>query len=180
MRTVRSRIPACRSPELPVTNNYPPAEPEVLRLLAPRRGLFAIGKRLSYRRKPVSSGPSWIPDRASLVRNDGNVKGTFPKMSNFWGLPAEPGAYPSELSCSFSPNSLPVRRAQTGELSAPNSIPVSPLRFPPSPLRTSLRTLRPELRTLPVSSLLLYSELRTPYSELFAPNSEFIRAATPW
>jgi hypothetical protein len=28
---------------LPDNNKYPPAEPEVLRLLAPRRGLTAIG-----------------------------------------------------------------------------------------------------------------------------------------
>src|SRR5262249_278173 len=54
-------------------NKYPPAKPEVLRLLAPQRGLTAIAKS-----KP----------KTEQTRN-----GRLPELSNFGSPPAEPGVY---------------------------------------------------------------------------------------
>jgi hypothetical protein len=54
-------------------NKYPPAEPEVLRLLAPRRGLTAIEK--------------------SKSKTEWTTNGIIPELSNFGSPPAEPGVY---------------------------------------------------------------------------------------
>src|SRR5213595_1201030 len=55
------------------SNKYPPAKPEVLRLLAPQRGLTAIAKS-----KP----------KTEKTTND-----RLPELSNFVSPPAEPGVY---------------------------------------------------------------------------------------
>ena len=55
-------------------NKYPPAKPEVLRLLAPQRGLTAI----------ATSKP-----KTEKTTNDGRL----PELSNFESPPAEPGVY---------------------------------------------------------------------------------------
>ena len=57
-----------------VRNKYPPAKPEVLRLLAPQRGLTAI----------ATSKP-----KTEKTTNDGRL----PELSNFESPPAEPGVY---------------------------------------------------------------------------------------
>src|SRR5712691_10583078 len=54
-------------------NKYPPAEPEVLRLLAPRRGLTAIEKSKSTTERTTNC--------------------IIPELSNFGSPPAEPGVY---------------------------------------------------------------------------------------
>jgi H+/Cl- antiporter ClcA len=54
-------------------NKYPPAKPEVLRLLAPQRGLTAIAK--------------------SKPKTDKTTNGRLPELSNFGSPPAEPGVY---------------------------------------------------------------------------------------
>ena len=54
-------------------NKYPPAEPEVLRLLAPRRGLTAIEK--------------------SKPKTEKTTNCIIPELSNFGSPPAEPGVY---------------------------------------------------------------------------------------
>src|SRR5215475_10446337 len=54
-------------------NKYPPAKPEVLRLLAPQRGLTAIAK----------SKPKTVK----------TTNGRLPELSNFGSPPAEPGVY---------------------------------------------------------------------------------------
>ena len=54
-------------------NKYPPAKPEVLRLLAPQRGLIAIAKSKPKTEKPTN--------------------GRLPELSNFGSPPAEPGVY---------------------------------------------------------------------------------------
>ena len=54
-------------------NKYPPAEPEVLRLLAPRRGLIAIEKSKSKTQRTTNC--------------------IIPELSNFGSPPAEPGVY---------------------------------------------------------------------------------------
>src|SRR5215813_13540236 len=54
-------------------NNYPPAKPEVLRLLAPQRGLTAIAK--------------------SKPKPEKTTNGRLPELSNFGSPPAEPGVY---------------------------------------------------------------------------------------
>ena len=54
-------------------NKYPPAEPEVLRLLAPRRGLTAIEK--------------------SKSKTERTTNCIIPELSNFGSPPAEPGVY---------------------------------------------------------------------------------------
>src|SRR2546425_5475323 len=54
-------------------DKYPPAKPEVLRLLAPQRGLTAIAKS-----KP----------KTEKTTND-----RLPELSNFVSPPAEPGVY---------------------------------------------------------------------------------------
>ena len=54
-------------------NKYPPAEPEVLRLLAPRRGLTAIAK--------------------SKSKTERTTNCIIPELSNFGSPPAEPGVY---------------------------------------------------------------------------------------
>src|SRR6266566_2672500 len=56
-----------------IGNKYPPAKPEVLRLLAPQRGLTAIAKS-----KP----------KTEKTTND-----RLPELSNFVSPPAEPGVY---------------------------------------------------------------------------------------
>jgi hypothetical protein len=56
-----------------VCNKYPPAKPEVLRLLAPQRGLIAIAKSKPKTEKPTN--------------------GRLPELSNFGSPPAEPGVY---------------------------------------------------------------------------------------
>src|SRR5262249_20155838 len=58
----------------PKGNKYPPAKPEVLRLLAPQRGLTAIAKS-----KPKT-------EKITNCR--------LPELSNFGSPPAEPGVYP--------------------------------------------------------------------------------------
>ena len=55
-------------------NKYPPAKPEVLRWLAPQRGLIAIAKS-----KPKTE-------------KTGHCR--LPELSNFGSPPAEPGVYP--------------------------------------------------------------------------------------
>jgi hypothetical protein len=57
-----------------LANKYPPAEPEVLRLLAPQRGLTAIEKSKSKTEKTTNC--------------------IIPELSNFGSPPAEPGVYP--------------------------------------------------------------------------------------
>src|SRR5437867_2962632 len=52
---------------------YPPAKPEVLRLLAPQRGLTAIAK--------------------SKPKTEKTTNGRLPELSNFESPPAEPGVY---------------------------------------------------------------------------------------
>ena len=82
-------------------SNYPPAEPGALRLLAPQRGLIAIGQNQTgiaqsmvivfcrhscESRNPVGSGfrvTFHLPGMTILL----------PKMSNFASPPAEPGVY---------------------------------------------------------------------------------------
>jgi hypothetical protein len=54
-------------------NKYPPAKPEVLRLLAPQRGLTAIAK--------------------SKPKTEKTTNGRLPELSNFESPPAEPGVY---------------------------------------------------------------------------------------
>jgi len=54
-------------------NKYPPAKPEVLRLLAPQRGLTAIVK--------------------SKPKTEQTTNGRLPELSNFGSPPAEPGVY---------------------------------------------------------------------------------------
>ena len=54
-------------------NKYPPAKPEVLRLLAPQRGLTAIAK--------------------SKPKTKRTTNGRLPELSNFGSPPAEPGVY---------------------------------------------------------------------------------------
>jgi hypothetical protein len=54
-------------------NKYPPAEPEVLRLLAPQRGLTAIEK--------------------SKSKTERTTNCIIPELSNFGSPPAEPGVY---------------------------------------------------------------------------------------
>jgi class 3 adenylate cyclase len=54
-------------------NKYPPAKPEVLRLLAPQRGLTAIAK--------------------SKPKTEKTTNGRLPELSNFGSPPAEPGVY---------------------------------------------------------------------------------------
>jgi hypothetical protein len=54
-------------------NKYPPAKPEVLRLLAPQRGLTAIAK--------------------SKPKTEQTTNGRLPELSNFGSPPAEPGVY---------------------------------------------------------------------------------------
>src|SRR5437870_12989907 len=54
-------------------NKYPPAKPEVLRLLAPQRGLIAIAK--------------------SKPKTEKTTNGRLPELSNFESPPAEPGVY---------------------------------------------------------------------------------------
>ena len=65
-------------------SNYPPAEPGALRLLAPQRGLIAIGQNQNrtviaqsmvsvfVAVIPAKAGIQyfWIPGRVSLARND--------------------------------------------------------------------------------------------------------------
>src|SRR5215470_10235910 len=58
---------------LTLSNKYPPAEPEVLRLLAPRRGLTAIEKSKSKTERPTNC--------------------IIPELSNCGSPPAEPGVY---------------------------------------------------------------------------------------
>jgi hypothetical protein len=55
------------------SQKYPPAKPEVLRLLAPQRGLTAIAK--------------------SKPKTDKTTNGRLPELSNFGSPPAEPGVY---------------------------------------------------------------------------------------
>ena len=57
-----------------IPNKYPPAKPEVLRLLAPQRGLTAIAK--------------------SKPKTEKTTNGRLPELSNFGSPPAEPGVYP--------------------------------------------------------------------------------------
>ena len=59
--------------DLRVCNKYPPAKPEVLRLLAPQRGLTAIAK--------------------SKPKTEKTTNGRLPELSNFGSPPAEPGVY---------------------------------------------------------------------------------------
>ena len=82
-------------------------------MLAPQRGLFAIGQNQNRENIDVQSIAKvfilvipapyqvrgklqqessffWIPGRVSLARNDNP---TFPKMSNARSPPAEPGVY---------------------------------------------------------------------------------------
>src|SRR5262249_5926839 len=66
---VRSGPPPPCGPQ----NNYPPAKPEVLRLLAPQRGLTAIAK--------------------SKPKPEKTTNGRLPELSNFGSPPAEPGVY---------------------------------------------------------------------------------------
>ena len=54
-------------------NKYPPAKPEVLRLLAPQRGLTAIAK--------------------SKPKTENTTNGRLLELSNFGSPPAEPGVY---------------------------------------------------------------------------------------
>jgi hypothetical protein len=54
-------------------NKYPPAKPEVLRLLAPQRGLTAIAK--------------------SKPKTEKATNGRLPELSTFGSPPAEPGVY---------------------------------------------------------------------------------------
>lgn len=53
------------------------------------------------RRNPVCS--HWIPDRASLARNDEALKSLLPETSNPASPPAEPGVYPLEAQDSSPP-----------------------------------------------------------------------------
>jgi len=90
-----------------VRSNYPPAKPGALRLLAPQRGLIAIGQ--NQNREPfvvdsvakalvvvipakagIQFSLDWIPGRVSLARNDDS---TFPELLNSGSPPAEPGVY---------------------------------------------------------------------------------------
>ena len=57
----------------PPANKYPPAKPEVLRLLAPQRCLTAIAK--------------------SKPKTEKSTNGRLPELSNFGSPPAEPGVY---------------------------------------------------------------------------------------
>src|SRR6266516_1177271 len=63
-----------RNPVVGRKNKYPPAKPEVLRWLAPQRGLIAIAKS-----KPKTE-------------KTGHCR--LPELSNFGSPPAEPGVYP--------------------------------------------------------------------------------------
>jgi hypothetical protein len=56
-----------------IRNKYPPALPEVLRLLAPQRGLTAIAK--------------------SNPQTEKTTNGRLPELSDFGSPPAEPGVY---------------------------------------------------------------------------------------
>src|SRR5881397_3389819 len=58
-------------------NKYPPAKPEVLRLLAPQRGLTAIAK--------------------SKPKTEKTTNGRLPELSNFESPPAEPGVYHDQI-----------------------------------------------------------------------------------
>ena len=59
--------------DMPPWYKYPPAKPEVLRLLAPQRGLTAIAK--------------------SKPKTEQTTNGRLPELSNFGSPPAEPGVY---------------------------------------------------------------------------------------
>jgi hypothetical protein len=87
-----------------IKSKYPPAEPGALRLLAPQRGLIAIGQNQnqtviaqsmislllpSFLRKQESSG-FWIPGRVSLARNDDPTPGTV----KLWESPCRAGGLP--------------------------------------------------------------------------------------
>jgi len=63
----------CKLASVVGSNKYPPAEPEVLRLLAPRRGLTAIEK--------------------SKSKTERTTNCIIPELSNFGSPPAEPGVY---------------------------------------------------------------------------------------
>ena len=63
----------CKRSEQAHGNKYPPAKPEVLRLLAPQRGLTAIAK--------------------SKPKTEQTTNGRLPELSNFGSPPAEPGVY---------------------------------------------------------------------------------------
>jgi len=66
-------------------NKYPPAQPEVLRLLAPQRGLTAIEKTKTHHSNIIGL---FVPHRKYI----------FPELSNSGSPPAEPGVYPNEIN----------------------------------------------------------------------------------
>src|SRR2546428_13991527 len=71
-------------------NKYPPAKPEVLRLLAPQRGLTAIAK--------------------SKPKTEKTTNGRLPELSNFEILPAEPGVYHDSIIQVLLYHCLPTPR----------------------------------------------------------------------
>jgi hypothetical protein len=78
----------------PRTSKYPPSKLGDLRLLAPQRGLTAIGKGSNPPLSPfVKRGKSY----PSLWKREGGgifkEKCIFPKMSNTASPPAKPGVY---------------------------------------------------------------------------------------
>ena len=77
-------------------SKYPPAEPEVLRLLAPQRGLTVTGEK-----QPQQPESSCTIGRSEPKATAGSI---LPEFSKFDCLPGRAGGTPGSISGHFQPD----------------------------------------------------------------------------